>query len=931
MSKICIIACNVLAKDIEQVAAQLGLSPGFEFLPGGLHERPDELRRRLQAAIDRHCASGSWDRLVIGYGACGRGTVGIQAREIPLSIPRVHDCISLFLGGDHLYQEQFRRYPGTFYITDGWLAGKGNPEKCGRAYAYMGDTKIYFEELADQYGAEHARATFKFLNSWRTNYQRAVYIDTGARHGSDRARCHAEAMAAENNWVFESIKGDHRLLRLLLTVGKSTAEILTVPPGQMTYFNAIDRGLSCRPPAGIGTHQPDPPERCEFINASTGDGRPLLTGLGIDAGGTYTDAVVFDFKTETVRCKCKALTTRWDFSVGIRQALAGLDQQALKQVQLVSISTTLATNALIENDGQKVGLLLMAPPGLSKYAPIGYSPREFLSARLDITGKELAPLDEDQVRRIARRMIEQEQVEAFAVSGYAGSINPDHELRTKRILQQETGKFVSCGHELSRLLNFKTRAETAVHNARIVPRLNRLMEGIGDVLKQYGITAPVMVVRGDGNLMHQGLARERPVDTILSGPAASVAGVRFLTRSETAIVVDMGGTTTDIAALKNGRARLCEQGARVGAACTHVKALKIHTTGLGGDSLITFHQNQWHIGPRRVAPMAWLGSRAQGLEKALAHLRDRKQFFKNSSKPMQMVALNEQPTSLALTDMEQRILALVAQRPRSLDELSQRTGILSMASLPLQRLEANHSLQRCGLTPTDLLHAAGRFNAWNAEASRQLLTLSAEIAGVAADELISRLMHDIVRRMAMEILAQRLETFRADGTLDNCATCRKLFASILDGNHLELNVGISLNHPLVGVGAPVKHFLPQVAELLGSRAVFPPEHDVANAVGAITSVVRVEHELTIKPDNSGHFYIQGLAGNQRFKNIAKAEGFARQSLLNEVREMARKAGTHGTSATISVQDEVGESSLGDAVFLGRKLVACIEGRPDRGG
>ena len=222
MKNIFVIACAVLAKDLELAASDLRLNVGTRFLPGGLHEAPERLHRELQGAIDQASQTGRWDRIAVGYGVCGRGTVGIQARQVPLSIPRVHDCISLFLGGDRLYQEQFKRFPGTYYLTEGWLAGKSDGGDSDRPYAWMGDTKVYLDELEKQYGTEHARQTFAFLNSWRGHYQRAVYIDTGAGKENSPAQRRARKLAAANNWTYEKLKGDHRLLRQLLTADDTT-------------------------------------------------------------------------------------------------------------------------------------------------------------------------------------------------------------------------------------------------------------------------------------------------------------------------------------------------------------------------------------------------------------------------------------------------------------------------------------------------------------------------------------------------------------------------------------------------------------------------------------------------------------------------------------------------------------------------------------
>ena len=929
MKKIFVIACAVLAKDIEQAARDLGLQVEAEYLPGGLHENPGKLHQQLQSTIDRASQSGNWDRIAIGYGVCGRGTVGIHAREVTLSIPRVHDCISLFLGGDRLYQEQFKRYPGTYYITEGWLAGKTDSDDQDRSFAWMGDTKVYLDSLENQYGPEHARETFAFLNSWRRNYQRAAYIETGSENKSTRAKIRARTMAEKNNWKYEELKGDIRLLKSLLTADATTDEIVVVPPQHVIFFDAVRKGLSAKPLASENLDEDRRREKIEVIgdNAVATD-LTLHFGLGIDAGGTYTDAVVYDFETETVRCKSKALTTRWDFTIGIREALAGLDNNCLRSVQLVAVSTTLATNAIVEGEGQKVGLVIMPPPGFHESEELIHYPQHCLTARLDITGKEIVSPNEQEIRRIARRMCDDMEVEAFAVSGYGGTINPEHELKTKKILYEETGKFVSCGHELSQLLNFRVRAETAVHNARIVPRVIRLLKGVSEVLEEKGISTPVMIVRGDGTLMSKTVAKHRPVETVLSGPAASMAGVRYLTKAEDAIVVDMGGTTTDIAGLENGGVRLCSSGARVGAARTHVKALEIYTTGLGGDSFINRHHGEWRVGPVRVAPVAWLGHQDDRLEAALSHLEKKKLRLRNSTLATQMISLNQRKVTIDCNEFEKRILGLLEERPHSLIELAQRLDAPHPGALPLKRLDSHFIIQRCGLTPTDLLHVAGRFNRWDTDTSQRVVSLYADILNMPANEMVSQLISQIVKKLTMEIITSQLGTFNESGTLESCQTCQTLFESLFNQHKRSFSVQLGFHQPIIGVGAPIAEFLPSVAKLLRAETIIPENQDVANAIGAITSLVSVERQMTIKPDGSGKFYIQGLTGNVRFKNVEEAEEHTKKSLVETVRGLARKNGTRQTRVKIKSRDLLGKTSTGEDIFLGRQLVAHLKGKPD---
>ena len=375
------------------------------------------------------------------------------------------------------------------------------------------------------------------------------------------------------------------------------------------------------------------------VDSSDDDSKGYIkTGLGVDAGGTYTDAVIFDLEKNIALCKAKSLTTRWDFTVGISKALEQLDQDFLRKIELVSLSTTLATNAIVENEGQKVGLIIMPPFGLDIAQNISYRPKSIIQGQLDITGREIMPVNPDEIKSVVSRMIENHAVTAFAVSGFAGSINPEHELQVKKIIQEETGLFVSCGHELSDNLNFQTRAVTAMLNARIIPRLANLLLDLEKVMERYGIHSPVVVVKGDGTLMSSEMAKMRPVETILSGPAASVAGARHLTGINDALVVDMGGTTTDTAALSSGLVSLNEEGSNVGGHRTHVKALDIRTIGLGGDSLIRYERAQFFIGPKRVAPIAWLGRNWPGTETALDYLGLHLKHYRVSTRKMQILA-----------------------------------------------------------------------------------------------------------------------------------------------------------------------------------------------------------------------------------------------------------------------------------------------------
>ena len=924
-----VIACAVLALDIKKAAEKLGLETGVKFLEGGLHDRPDLLRKKLQAAIDELSASGRCDRIVVGYGVCGRGTVGIQARDIPLSIPKVHDCIALFLGGDAAYRDEFKKYPGTYYISAGWYEEKTEPLSQRKLSAYYGDEKLNYGELVEKYGETAAKETFRFLSTWQKNYQRSAFIETGAKL-SPKYEEYARQMAAEYKWKYEKIAGNRILIEKLLTAGETTDEILVVAPNHVIEFDALQSTLSANPIWAAGSGRPAQPE----IMILEDDGDPvketatLKIGLGIDAGGTYTDTVIYDLGKGKTICKSKSLTTRWDFTLGIGKAMAGLDQDKLRQVEMVSLSTTLATNAIIEGEGQKVGMIIMPPYGRFEPEDIPYEPRAVISGQLEITGKEISPVDEKEVKGIVRRMVAKEEVKAFAVSGYAGAINPAHELKVKRIIREETGLFVTCGHELSDILNFKTRAHTAMLNARIIPKLAKLLLDLEKVLEKLSIFAPIVVVKGDGTLMSAEMAKERPVETILSGPAASVAGARHLTELKNALVVDMGGTTTDTAALAGGMVSVCETGSNIGGHKTHVKALEIRTAGLGGDSLIQWDKGRFYIGPRRVAPIAWLGATYPGTDSALKFLDMHLDRHAVSTRDMQILALTGSPDSLVLTPQEEKILNLLKSRPFSIDELIKRTGVLLENSLKLERLEDSFIIQRCGLTLTDLLHVTDRFDRWSKESAESYCRMFSRLTKMDMADMAEHLLNMGVERLTLELLKKQLDEETDPEALHTCPVCRTLVKNLLAGGSDQYAVRINLKRPVVGIGAPIHFFLPRAAEALGAEAVLPQDADVANAIGAITSNVVVNRHVRIVPNQEGGFLIEGLAGAGHFQKFDEADAFAREQLARMVRDLARAAGTSSRVVELKTEDQIPTAADGKQIFIGRIIHAKLTGQPD---
>jgi N-methylhydantoinase A/oxoprolinase/acetone carboxylase beta subunit len=924
-----VIACGVLALDINKLADELGIKIRARYLPGGLHNEPLKLRHEVQSAIDQASEKGEADRIVIGYGVCGMGTVELQARQIPLVIPKVHDCIALFLGSNEAYQKEFADKPGTYYYSAGWCEEKVQPETRNQQRAWIGDKSVTYDELDQKFGAEHAQRVIDFHSTWKKNYQRAVFIDTGVKFKQADEKF-ARDTAQEHGWEFKKIKGDTSLLRKMLTAGKSSDEILVVPPGHYTAFDAIQGRLMAVPEKRSGALPQPKTSQVAKPAPRPQDERPLIRyGLGIDAGGTYTDAVIYEFNPDKLLSKAKALTTKWDFTVGIGRALAKLDSRLLSKVELVAVSTTMATNAIVEGDGQKVGLLLMTPFGLDDDDKIGHEPKRVIRGRLRISGEETQPVDTDEVRRVVKEMVDRHQVGAFAVSGFGGAVNPAHELKVKKIIKQETGLSVTCGHELSELLDFTARARTAVLNARIIPRLEKLISELEAVLRGLDIKAPMVVVKGDGSLISSEMARERPVETIMSGPAASVAGARRLTGLQNAIVVDIGGTTMDTASLKDGMVRITQSGVRVGGHYTHVKALNMRTIGLGGDSSIVWEKQEFAIGPRRVAPMAWLGAQSKGAGPALRYLERRLDRYKSGTRPMQMLTLTGHLNGLELTAQEAEVLTLLKERPYSLDELASRMESGYWALLPLKRLEEHYIIQRCGFTPTDLLHVKGLFDKWDGDTSQRICRMLARIVSHDQADLADYLLESAVRQVAVELLKKQLDDDTKADTLDDCPVCNTLMDNLLKGGGDDYTVSVKLHSPIIGIGAPAPFFLPKAGKILQAETLLPEDADVANALGAITSNVLVRRQARIKAGSSGKFVVEGFEGAKSFSDFDKANEWVRGQLRQKVIELGRLAGTGAKDVQLDVDDSIVTAATGAQLFLGRTITASLTGRPDR--
>jgi len=651
--------------------------------------------------------------------------------------------------------------------------------------------------------------------------------------------------------------------------------------------------------------------------------------LGIDTGGTYTDAVLLD-ETLGVISAAKSLTTKHDLSVGIENAVRGALPDPPPRIDLVSMSSTLATNAIVEGQGHPACLLLIGydPRIVEQFRSRGLIPDRnmvFVPGGHTVQGDEQCPLDEEAARRAI--LAQAPQVSAFAVSGYFGVRNPTHELRVKQMVRSLTGLPVTCGHELTSQLDAPLRAVTVALNARLISLMQRLITEVREFLESRGIDAPLMVVKGDGSLMDAEMALERPVQTILSGPAASVIGALHLCRERDGLVLDMGGTTTDVAVVKDGVPLLNHTGARVGDWQTMVEALDVHTTGLGGDSEVRRDDNgRLVLGPRRVMPLsrlvaAW-PSALPVLEAQLADGSDPEdaRFF------LRERALGAHDNGLS--SIQRGIWHSLSSGPVSLLEMLRGVTAPNFFKYCLQGLVEQGLVVPAAFTPTDAVHVLGLYSAGSVEAARIGAKLWARRLGQSPKQFCRNVLNRVVVQAGHVVLDTVLASEGNARVAGRDEIARLLIDRALGAGNGSIGVSLNLRHPIVGVGAPAATYLLPLAERLGTNLRVPENADVANAVGAVVGGVVQSVRILVRrpagPDNPYRVY--SPEGVRDHLGLDDAVDDARKTARRLARELARKAGAAGIRVRMSRRDETA-SAGGELMHLGTEVIATAMGRP----
>lgn len=931
-----LIACGVLHKEISSLRGEIPSDVELTevWLEQGLHREPHRLNTLVRAEIAAtEARGGEYDAILLGYGLCSHGIVGVRSERYTIVVPRAHDCITLFLGSKERYLEEFSKAPGTYWYTPGFISGEFQPgmsEKYAGVYhEFEENFEHYLEKFGDEEMAKYVIDSQE--QAWIKNYSRGAYVASGLP-GEDRLRERAKAFCRERNWTFEEVEGDFSLIRDMISGKWDEERFLVVKPGGRIVPGSTDSVITVEGAHGQGfsfggtfetsflydgTYREVPPKEAQVIHSG-----PDLV-IGIDAGGTYTDAAVISLENRQVRAAAKSPTTHHDLALGIRNVLLKLPEDLIRNAHRIAISTTLATNAIVEEMGSRTGLLLIGyDEHVSSLVRIGSGDiKAVVPGCHDIHGLETLPLDESQLVKTAKDAVAR-GVESLAISSYMGTRNPGHENRAAEMLSGMIDIPIVTGHDLTDDIDSVRRAHTALLNARLLPVIERLVDSIERVIAQMGLDTDIRLVTTDGTLMNTQEARRMPVRMVLSGPAASVMGVRFLVDESSCVLTDMGGTTTDIAVIEGGSAKRTGRGAYVGGYRTSISAVDIQTLGLGGDSGIRWSGDAVTVGPQRVIPISRLSAAYPGIQHRLKSLKGFSGTDYDLVQPGTFYQIIQMPENTSyLNEREKLALSVLENGPLAEIDLAERLAYPYYSLLGLDRLEKLGIIRRSGLAPTDLVVLNGheQIRGCDSESARLLITLYAERSGMDEDEFIRHAWNVISRKAAAAVITESMSQGIEDGSFPGCHYCRQSF-----GPGGPVDVTYRLKPKLIGVGAPAEMLLGGLGDYLAAEAAYPKWGEVANAIGAAAGTGGMHIDMQIIPGGDGKFILYAASGRYTFRSLdnAKEEAvkLARETALIYTQSM----GYDRFALTVTVSDRSAPTLYNESLYIDTSVVSTLK-------
>ncbi len=624
-------------------------------------------------------------------------------------------------------------------------------------------------------------------------------------------------------------------------------------------------------------------------------------GLGVDTGGTFTDAVIIDLDDYSVVAKRKSPTTHEDLSIGLGNSVRAVFEACdirPADISLVGISTTLATNSILEGHGGEVGLILI---GWNPMNPVYFGEKNqvFVKGGYDSKGQPLAPMSKSEVVEAIKKV--SEGVDAIAVSGLFSIANSSQEKKVKELAMQMTGLPVIAGHELSAAMGIDLRAETAVLNGKLISIVSKFFDDVEGVFKDVGVTAPIMVYKGDGSVMTIDTARIYPIETILSGPAASSMGGMILSGHEDCVMVDIGGTSTDIAVIEGGFPQIQFEGASVGKWRTRVKAVDMSTVALGGDSRVRLDGTKFIVGPDRVIPLCRYTEEYPDLVEKIIQ-----------SEIFEYYETIDGIDKSILTEKELRIFSVIEGKgPLNKMEIINMVEGLWVIDAELNSMIQKEVLRIAALTPTDVMVFLKKFSLGNkAGADAGIIALSNKLGMTKKQAAIA--LFEEIKTLVAEAVMTKVFDDRFRNWYDNGS--KVLMRRLVSKTRTDtVEILPKFKIPIVGVGAPSQFMMEDLAERLNAEVLFPEHNDVGNAIGAITSKVSESLSATIAPTPDYRFMASiPFMGSSYYTHLDTAISATRRWLENYLSKKISEIGCTNVRCSSKIKTYMAtEGGVGD--------------------
>lgn len=329
--------------------------------------------------------------------------------------------------------------------------------------------------------------------------------------------------------------------------------------------------------------------------------------IGIDVGGTYTDGVVYD--NHTILKAVKKPTRDDHLQETLLQVLDELLEEINSdKIERIVFSTTLVTNLLATGGGDRTALILVTGQGLPREAYNICPDTYFIKGSIDFRGRIIETVDREEIMRVLQD-INNKGINKLAVAAKFSNRNDSLEKEIRKIaLDAYPDLEIIIGSETAGQLNFPRRAVTTYYTAMTISKWNKFVEEMQLAVKERNIDAEVDILKADGGTMLLDTSRHQPCETVFSGPAASTMGALALTMDEkNSVVIDIGGTTTDISLIIEGQPLYASKGANINGQYTHIHSFAVRSVALGGDSTISFNRGVMQVGPQRQGEAACFG------------------------------------------------------------------------------------------------------------------------------------------------------------------------------------------------------------------------------------------------------------------------------------------------------------------------------------